>query len=224
MTAKKKKELQQGVLYSEMNRLMTPEAMEELKGLSPTMQQFLLRWQDQRDEILGEKLKEELKDFLFDIYEKDNDTICANIAEIVSAQNRNMFQALSQQNKSISDIALSVKNIEGSVRGIQLDVANIKGRLTIIEDKQLEDEDKIQQLQKCMEAKGDEITTLKQKVEVLQPDRVETLITELENLLPIVQRFTRYSSTWNTALRIAFALSVGWLVTYLALHFIFRLI
>jgi hypothetical protein len=125
---------EKGVLDADMKQLMTPAAVKELKDLSPTLQQFLLRWQDKRDLILGDQLKDELKEFLAEIHEKDNEELCGNVAEIVVAQNRKLISSLDTQTESI-EIQFSVKKMATSVSVIEEDIKEIKKRITDVEDR-----------------------------------------------------------------------------------------
>lgn len=141
MTARKAKTNEKGVLDAEIKRLMTPEAIKELNGLTPTIQQFLLRWQDKRDMILSEELKKELKDFLYNIYIQDNEEMCKNVSEIVNAQNRLIFDAISNQNEILAQIASNIKII-------QQDILLIKNRLEKVEGQINDEEKRITKLEK----------------------------------------------------------------------------
>jgi hypothetical protein len=110
-----------GVLKNEIEQLMTPKAIRELKDLSPTMQQFLLRWQDKRDVILGDKLKEELKDFLQEVYEQDNENVCKNVASVVGSQ---LAETLSPFYSQMEGIAKSIKDMNTILTEIQLRLTN----------------------------------------------------------------------------------------------------
>ncbi len=135
-----KKTVVKGALESEMEQLMTPEAIKELGTLTPTIQQFLLRWQDKRDLLLGEELKKELKDFLYDIHIKDNDELVANVSEVVVAQNRLIHN-------SIDEISKVIKDIADDIKAIKLDINDIKKRLHVVEDKMEEMEERVARLE-----------------------------------------------------------------------------
>lgn len=117
VTRKKPKKIieitERGVLESEMARLMSPEALKELKELSPTMQQFLLRFENARDleieEYLDNKLKKDLKQFIKEIYEADNERVCQNVANIVGKQ---LSEVLTPWNTRLAGIE---KALEGNV-------------------------------------------------------------------------------------------------------------
>jgi hypothetical protein len=125
MTAKKKI-TEKGVLDSEIRNLMTPVAIEELKILSPTMQQFLLRWQDHRDIILGDQLKEELKEFLGDIYIKDNENLCRDVTASVCSQ---MEEFLTNINTRLAELSKGQEAIASDIGHIKDDILDIKKRL-----------------------------------------------------------------------------------------------
>ena len=95
-------------LKDEINRLMTPDAAKELQGLSPTFQQFLIRWIDLRDFAL----MDEVKVFIQDLYKKDNEQMCKNIAEIVVAQNKRMFDTLNKQTLLLEKIGQDIIEIK----------------------------------------------------------------------------------------------------------------
>lgn len=132
---------EKGVLDADIHRLMTPEAIEDLKILieNPTLQQFLLRWKDADHLLLSEQLREELTAFMKGVYLADNDAMCKNVAEIVTSQNRKMFEFFKSIDKSISSIATDIG-------AINIQIKDINRRLTIIENKQLEDEKDIANL------------------------------------------------------------------------------
>jgi hypothetical protein len=148
MTAKKIPPVvnEKGVLEADIKQLMTPSAIRELKDLSPTMQQFLLRWQDKRDLILGDQLKEELKEFLAKIHEADNTELCKNVAEIVSAQNNLIFETIKAQTESL-------KKIEGSVKIIESDIAEIKDQIVDIEKRVKAEDIRITKLEEYIKPK-----------------------------------------------------------------------
>ena len=118
MIAKKKNIKSKTDLKDEINRLMTPDAAKELSGLSPTFQQFLIRWTDLRDFALMDDVKE----FIRDIYEKDNEQMCKNVAEIVVAQNRKIFNAIDRQ-------TILLQEIGDNIIEMKSDILEIKGRL-----------------------------------------------------------------------------------------------
>jgi hypothetical protein len=156
MTAKKKIPPvvnEKGVLEADIKQLMTPTAIRELKDLSPTMQQFLLRWQDKRDLMLGDQLKEELKEFLAEIHEADNTELCKNVAEIVAAQNSLIFSALKVQTESIQKIEGSVKEIKESVETIKADIAEIKDQIIDIENRVKAEDARITKLEEYVKPK-----------------------------------------------------------------------
>jgi hypothetical protein len=131
----KKKITEKGVLDSEIRNLMTPVAIEELKVLSPTMQQFLLRWQDHRDIILGDQLKEELKAFLAEIYEKDNQNLCKEVTASVCGQ---MEEFLITINTRLAELSKGQVAIALDISHIKDDIVDIKKRLKTDEESIIE--------------------------------------------------------------------------------------
>lgn len=79
MTAKK---VPKTDLKDEIHRLMSPDAAKELQGLSPTFQQFLIRWVDLRDFAI----MDEMKEFVQELYEKDNEAICKIVTDTVCSK------------------------------------------------------------------------------------------------------------------------------------------
>jgi len=144
MTAKKKI-TEKGVLDSEMRLLMTPVAVEELKVLSPTMQQFLLRWQDHRDIILGDQLKEELKAFLIGVYEKDNIEMCKNVTNVVCKQ---LAETLTPFAETLNRVERNIQIISADVSVIKTDIIEIRKRLKYDEDLLIKLENRVTHLEK----------------------------------------------------------------------------
>jgi hypothetical protein len=146
MTAKKAGKItEKGVLDGEIKQLMTPEAIKELKDLSPTMQQFLLRWQDHRDIILGDQLKEELKDFLLDVYEKDNISLCKKVTDVVCTQ---VAETISPMWTKLEEISKGIISIKSDILIIKADLTDIKKRLGQVEEKVESEEERITRLEK----------------------------------------------------------------------------
>jgi len=116
------------IMDAEIRTLMTPQAIKELNGLTPTILQFLLRWQNKRDLVLGDQLKEELKEFLKEVYEADNDRICKSVAEIVIAQNKKMFGFFGSIEKSMNEIADNIRTIKGDIQGIKRKLDEVERR------------------------------------------------------------------------------------------------
>lgn len=133
MTAKKKKITEKGVLESTIRQFMTPQAMEDMKILmeNPTLQQFLLRWQEADHAILGDQLKEELKEFLLEVYEKDNEQMCRNVTVSVCNQ---MEEFLTTINERLAELAKGQEGIAVDIRVIKVDLIDIKKRLQTDED------------------------------------------------------------------------------------------
>ena len=118
-------------LKDEINRLMTPSAAKELQGLSPTFQQFLIRWTDLRDSAM----MEEVKEFIQNIYAKDNEQMCKNIAEIVIAQNKKMFWTLNKQTLLLEKIGTDILEIKNDIIEIKNRLDNHEKRIKILESK-----------------------------------------------------------------------------------------
>lgn len=213
----KKKVTEKGVLNGEIEKLMTPEAIKELGSLTPTMQQFLLRWQEHRDMILGDQIKEEMKDFLLDIYEADNEKICKNIAEIVTAQNKRMFDALTMQTTMISDIASNISLIK-------MDINDIRKRLTVLEVKLADDELKIATIDEQLKSKGERINTLECQMRVLNPDLIKQFVDEMILFKPCLDKLMKYSSFWATSGRMTIAIIIGITIMTALLKFVFYVI
>lgn len=134
MTAKKIKLDEKGVLNADMEQLMTPQAVKELKDLSPTLQQFLLRWQDKRDMILGDQLKEELKDFLLEVYEKDNENLCKSVTMSVCKEfeefMNNVYNKLASLDSGQADMLKILSEIH-------VNFSALEKRVDVIENKRL---------------------------------------------------------------------------------------
>lgn len=118
-------------LKDEINRLMTPDAAKELHGLSPTFQQFLIRWIDLRDFAL----MDEVKEFIEKLYTKDNEQMCKNIAEIVIAQNKKMFNTLDKQTFLLEKIGKDILEIKCDIVEIKTRLDNHEKRIIILESK-----------------------------------------------------------------------------------------
>jgi len=126
---------------------MTPQAMEDMKVLmeNPTLQQFLLRWQEADHEILGEQLSEELKEFLKKIYLQDNAALCKNVADIVRKE---LMEVLVPININLASIEKNLDKISGDIRTIKEDVIDIKKRLKTDEDMLVDMDKRIIRLEK----------------------------------------------------------------------------
>ena len=198
MSVKKEPLTEKGVLDSEMKQLMTPEALKELKDLSPTMQQFLLRWLDKRDFILGEQLKEELKEFLKDLYEEDNERLCKSVANIVALQLA----------ETLTPIYLKLEELATGQANMALDIGKIK-------DDQVKQTKEIKEKIKTTE---EDIETLKDQVAFLQPENIITLRQEIEDMMPLLRKSIKINSVWNILLRIIITLVTG----IVAVFFLFK--
>lgn len=198
MSVKKEPLTEKGVLDSEMKQLMTPEALKELKDLSPTMQQFLLRWLDKRDFILSEQLKEELKIFLKDLYEEDNERLCKSVANIVALQLA----------ETLTPIYLKLEELATGQANMAVDIGKIK-------DDQVKQTKEIKEKIKTTE---EDIETLKDQVAFLQPENIITFRKELEDMMPLLRKSIKINSIWNILLRIFITLVGG----IIAVFFLFK--
>ena len=136
---------EKGVLESEIQQLMTPQAIKELKDLSPTLQQFLLRWQDKRDLILTEQIKDELKGFFLELTDSNTKIICDEITAHVCKQ---VGETLAPIYKALGQISDGIADIKKDIGEIKLDIIDIKKRLEQLEDKVSEEEKRIAKLEK----------------------------------------------------------------------------
>ena len=133
MTAKRITE--KGVLSADMRQLMTPDAIKELSKLTPTIQQFLLRWQDKRDVMLSEELQTELKTFLLDIYERDNEQLCANVSKYVCAQ---VAETISPIWSRLQELRDGQKEIKETLDIINKRLDKIENTVLIVNEKRLQ--------------------------------------------------------------------------------------
>ena len=123
---------------------MTPLAIKELKDLSPTLQQFLLRWQDKRDMVLEDKLivilsaklKKELKAFLLDVYEKDNEALCKNVTNAVCKQ---LAEVMSPIWIKLEELSKGQKEIMTTLRAMEKRLDEIENRVYMVDDKKIKD-------------------------------------------------------------------------------------
>jgi hypothetical protein len=179
---------------------MTDEAISKMT-MNPYDQLFLCSLMSRRDDVV----KEDLKDFLQDLYDQDNDMICKNIAEIVTSQNKKMFEAFSEQNKLIGIIAKDIRSIKS-------DITDIKDRLEIIEDKVEEEEKRINDFDVKLKSETLRIETLEKEVKLLNPDSVQTLITEIEDITPAIDNLIKTQTWWNIGLRILVAVTISTII------------
>ena len=167
--------------------------------------------------MLGDQLKEELKEFLLGVYEADNDQMCKNIAEIVAAQNKSIFDAIAKQTKVIEDVAKDISTIKK-------DIINIKDRLEIIEDSVEKDEVEIKLIKSRCDERLERIEGIEEKVKLLDPDVMKELIKDIEEAKPKLMRLLKYSSPWSTSLRVFIAMLLGWAMTWLLMKYVWHLI
>lgn len=201
-----------GVLSSEMKQLMSPKALTELKTLSPTLQQFLLRWQDKRDLILGDQLKAELKEFLLDVYEKDNETVCKSVADIVSRQ---LAEVLIPIVEKLEILTNAINDVAQDVADIKTDISSIKTNINLIENRIKLDEEKIELVERRIEVKKKMLDDLRKDVDRLEPKLIAQLITEVNDLRPIIKRLAKTTSWKNYAIHIAIAVVISVIIMIL---------
>lgn len=151
MTAKKSKITEEGVLAEDIKQLMTPQAIEELKDLSPTLQQFLLRWQDKRDLILTEQIKDELKGFFLELTDSNTKIICDEITAHVCKQ---VGETLAPIYKALGQISDGIADIKKDIGEIKLDIIDIKKRLEQVEIQVSDEEKRLQKLERYASLKS----------------------------------------------------------------------
>jgi tetrahydromethanopterin S-methyltransferase subunit G len=136
-------------LKDEINRLMTPDAAKELSGLSPTFQQFLIRWIDLRDFAIVD----EMKGIFQEIYIKDNEEMCKNVSSYVCKQVA----------ETISPIWLILEELGKGQKEIINTLDEIGKRLDKIENRVYEiDEKRFRKLEKRV----DSIEQVIEKIEI----------------------------------------------------------
>jgi hypothetical protein len=114
-------------LKDEIKRLMTPDAAKELADLSPTFQQFLIRWTDLRDMVM----KEEIMDTVGNALLKDNEALCKNVANVVCCQ---VAETISPIWNKLEEMSTRQKDIAADVGSIKTDILAIRTRLKCDED------------------------------------------------------------------------------------------
>jgi len=117
------------------------------------------------------------------------------VAEIVAAQNKMMFDNVAEQTTMI-------KNIAEDISDIKKDITNILERLEDVEDQVTVEEQKQKEFDK-------KLTDLEKEVAMLEPELIETFITEVKELKPTLAKLIKYSSPWQTVLRILISMAVG---------------
>jgi hypothetical protein len=128
-------------LQDEIRRLMNPGAAKELAGLSPTFQQFLIRWVDLRDMAI----LDETKDFIQDLYEKDNEAMCRNVTNVVAGQ---LAETLAPFAETLERVERNIQIISSDVSVIKSDILDIKKRLKLDEDMLIALERRVDRLEK----------------------------------------------------------------------------
>lgn len=153
-------------------------------------------------------VEDDLKKYLRNLYEQDNETMCKNIAEIVSSQNKLLFDTLKSQSEAIKGIA------EDSTE-TRKDIKLINERLTIIEKRTELNETTVKGLDERLTADKKKIEELEKKVEALEPDAVIGYMREMSEFRNIIKKLTRTQSWWNMAFRIAISVFISLLLVYI---------
>jgi hypothetical protein len=110
-----KKLTEKGILDSQMKKLMTPKAVADLQDLSPTMQQFLIRWQESRDEILGTQLRDELTRSVSDAVSKD---LAETILPIITV--------LGEIRTDLAEIKMQLRSLKTEMIELELRVKHLE--------------------------------------------------------------------------------------------------
>jgi len=188
---------------------MTPESAKELESISPTFQQFLIRYLDLRDSIILTDLKKEMKK----IYLEDNKSLCKNVTDAVS---QNLAETLAPLWNKLGEIDDRLANIEegqndiaGDISTMKGDISNIRDRLGVVEDKVETDEERIGAIEKRLDCKKQRIEEIEDKIALLQPDLIKDFIKKIAGLEPQLTKIVRYNSLSVIILRIAIGVFVG---------------
>lgn len=128
------------------------------------------------------------------------------VAEVVAAQNKMMFDNVAAQTTMI-------KNIATDISDIKKDITNILERLEDVEDQVTVEERKQKEFEK-------ELGLLKKEVATLQPELIESFLTEAKELKPTLAKLIRYSSPWQTLYRIIIAMGIGYFIVWYVHKFI----
>ena len=133
---------EKGILEEDMRILMTPESLKELgEHLTPTVQQFLGRFIDYRDFMLGDnllkELRKELKEFLVEIrvdeVKQITDCVCQQMAETLEP----MITKLANIETGITDIKKQIHELEEQIQRVKDEVETEDERIRVLERKQL---------------------------------------------------------------------------------------
>jgi uncharacterized phage infection (PIP) family protein YhgE len=80
-------------------------------------------------------MMDEVKEFVQKLYEKDNEQMCKNIAEIVVAQNRRIFSTLEKQTNLLHKIGDDILEIKSDISKIKDRLEDHEKRIKILEGK-----------------------------------------------------------------------------------------
>jgi chromosome segregation ATPase len=119
----------------------------------------------------------------------------------------------------IADQNKIIKTISDNILEIKSDIIAIKERLGEIEDKVETEEMKLKEFEDRLEDKRIKIEKLQQDVAMLNPELVKQLILEIKDTKPILGKLVKYSSRWNTFLRIALSMIAGSAIIYILHHY-----
>ena len=131
--ARKSKLTEKGILEDDIKRLMTPDAIKELGALNPTVQQFLGRFIDYRDFVLGESMKKELKSFLTECRREDSKNITDNICKQMAETLGPIFLKLEGIETGVGEIKTRLDELEKQIRIIEKDVKTEDERIRRLE-------------------------------------------------------------------------------------------
>lgn len=180
-----------------------PKTREELyKGLTPSIIQFLLRWEFDRDENLEERVIEIVMKKMRDIYLADNDAICKNVVKEVAEVVAPINLALEVMDGKIDNVAIKVSEI-------QLELGHVKDRLSAVEKNQKSDTSEIENIKKRLDTKENRLDQVEKQIAVLQPEPILALVDEIHQLRPTIKHLTQSQKWWNISLRILIAVAIS---------------
>jgi hypothetical protein len=181
------------------------DRVEMKKTLTPLIIQFLLRWDNDKEVVMEDRIIEIVMKKMKEIYEKDNAMICKSVVNEVS---KTLAEALTPFYNQMEAIAKDIKDIKE-------DVLNICDRLQVIETKQLSDEDTLSEIVMRLDKKKVRLDEIERKVELLQPEPIQNLVKEVHSLRPTLLRLIKTQVWWNIALRIFIAVAISAIITLL---------
>jgi cell division protein ZapA (FtsZ GTPase activity inhibitor) len=145
MTAKKAGAKPKVDLKDEINRLMTPSAAKELLCLSPTFQQFLIRWVDLRDSAM----MEEVKEFVQDLYEQDNAATCKIVTDAVCSK---LDEFIGNIYKKLEELETGQKKIMTTLNLMSDRMLKMEKRVYIVDSKRFKSlENRMLRIEKALD-------------------------------------------------------------------------